>query len=158
MSTVYTTQSDIIMHYICNMYLLCLHFLRSKNTFHETKLCTLSPAVMHVHFSVHAQCYKVKLVSGFSQIFLKLIRNNFYSSYLKIRKWVFAKKSHFFCFTSYSNPMSVYLWYFILWILLDQIVCVEKSLVYTISLQRYRDYTIWVCGKNSIPLLYNCCF
>ena len=70
----------------------------------------------------------------------------------------FCHKISFFCFTSYSNHMSVYLWYFILWILLDQIVCVEKSLVYTISLQRYRDYTIWVCGKNSIPLLYNCCF
>ena len=29
-------------------------------------------------------------------------------------------------------------------------------MVYAIGLQRNRDYNIWVCGKNSVPLLKTC--
>ena len=39
--------------------------------------------------------------------------------------------------------------YFKLWIVLDQKYKFEISKVFTI---RYRNFNIWVCGKDSIPL------
>ena len=67
------------------------------------------------------------------------------------RNWVFAANSNFLI---HLQPEDENLWYFKLRLfdLTEFIVWNSKGL-YDIGLQKYRDGKIWVCGKNSFPLL-----
>ena len=77
---------------------------------------------------------------------------NQFSFFTLIRKWVFATNYAFLTLLS-SQPNVVDIRYIKLRILyLYEVSKIEISKAYIISLQRYRDEKIWVCGKDSIPL------
>ena len=103
---------------------------------------------------LNCECRDAK---GFLSLMLCFIRMN---SFLTISNFISCTKGIMsLCYKlGFSNPyifptQFVYLTYFKLWILLDQIILARNVNFLHHQVAKKRDKKIWVWGKDSIPLL-----